>query len=211
MKPYWFSLFLVSFFSGNYYAQFTTYRPPVSYHPTAVVISKQALEFFPLGSLSQLKGAKQVNIQYDYKSVQVEGFKTEEEFLERKKSKYANSGNPEKGDDFVNNWYTSRETVCEPKYELLFNKYSKFVTGVNYSKENEITVIVKPKFFQPGFMGPATKPTYMTFSVIFYNKNFEEFFRYNISGVKGTSFCNCVEMAGKVVGKRLSKDLKNLH
>ena len=178
------------------------------YHPTMISVGKQRFRAEPTGNISLLRNAKVVNILYDYRYIKVDGFATEQDYIKNRQEKYYEKGDPEAAERFAAKWYSSRKESCEPNFEKLFNKYCTRFSGQNYGTGNEITMIVAPLLFEPGFYGPATKATYLSFSVVFLDRNNTEFFRYILTGVPGYNVPSCFNQAAKNLSKVLLKDLR---
>jgi hypothetical protein len=103
------------------------------------------------GSLTPLKGEKQINIQYVYEGLIV-GDLNETAYINKKVSEY-NSKEPGKGDKWKENWFNDRKTRYQPKFEELFNKYLEEVgmSAKEGATDTRYTVIVKTKMIEPGF------------------------------------------------------------
>ena len=100
------------------------------------------------GNLSALNGPTDLNIQYDYSQMGIGKFKTEDEYLSKKTEEY-NKKDDGKGDKWAKEWKADRKKRFEPKFEELFNAYSKYKVGNN--PKAKYTMILKTTFTEPGF------------------------------------------------------------
>ena len=125
------------------------------------------------GDINALTTVKSDNIVYTYNDLGVGAFRKEEDYLNKKcedlKKKDASSC-----DKFRKDWVEGRKTKFEPKFEELFTKYGEktaFMTGVNNSTNNEVTLEVHTVFIEPGFnIGIAKKPAYIDIEFTFKDK-----------------------------------------
>ncbi len=76
------------------------------------------------GELIMLKGAKVVNITYDYGKMEVGKFKTEEEYL-KKGIEDRNAKKPGSGDEWAAKWNAAKTEICQPAFEEDFNKQAE--------------------------------------------------------------------------------------
>lgn len=114
------------------------------------------------GDLKNLKGISEYNVEFDYKDIKVDKFKTEEEFLEDKMKKREEKGTDE---DFKKSWFADRENRYEPKFIESFNK--RFENGeIRVGKElsnAKYTMNVKTVWISPGFnVGVVRRDAYVT-------------------------------------------------
>jgi len=72
------------------------------------------------GDLSSFKGITELNMEYDFSNMAVGKFKTEAEYIEKKKAEY-NEDEPGKGDTWDVEWNADKENTYQPKFEQLFN------------------------------------------------------------------------------------------
>lgn len=101
------------------------------------------------GKTDVLNGIGKMNIVYDYSQMSVGKFKTEAEYVEKKKADYNKKDNG-KGDQWEKDWKADRTERYAPQFEELFNKYSdKFKVG-DYPSE-KYTLVVKTTKTEPGF------------------------------------------------------------
>lgn len=114
------------------------------------------------GNLKNLKGISEYNVEFDYKDIKVDKFKTEEEFLEDKMKKREEKGTDE---DFKKSWFADRENRYEPKFIESFNKRFdngevKVAKGLSSAK---YTMSVKTVWISPGFnVGVVRRDAYVT-------------------------------------------------
>jgi hypothetical protein len=100
------------------------------------------------GDLAVLKGLDKMNVDYDYSEMSVGKFKTEKEYIAKKKEDY-NKKEEGKGDAWEKDWIADRTERYAPQFEELFNKNSDFKVG-DYASA-KYTLIVKTTFTEPGF------------------------------------------------------------
>src|SRR6187402_1646795 len=75
------------------------------------------------GKLENLKGITEYNVTFDYSQINVNGYKTEAEYLEDKMKKREKvEGKAEK---FKEEWYANRKNMYEPAFINYFNKSFK--------------------------------------------------------------------------------------
>lgn len=101
------------------------------------------------GSLAVIKGVSKMNLQFDYSAMSVGKFKTEAEYVEKKKGEY-NKKEDGKGDKWEKDWIADRKDRYEPQFTELFNKSSDGLTVGEYSSE-KYTLIVKTTKTEPGY------------------------------------------------------------
>lgn len=102
------------------------------------------------GSLASLKG-KTILVQFDYSAMGVGKFKSEDDYINKKKAEY-NEKEAGRGDQWAKAWKADRENRFEPKFMELITKYGeksgvKFVT----SGTADYTMVVKTTFTEPGY------------------------------------------------------------
>jgi hypothetical protein len=101
------------------------------------------------GSLDAIKSATKLNLEMDYSEMSVGKFKTEAEYLTKKKSEY-NKKEEGKGDKWEKDWIQDRKERFQPEFKTLFNKHcNKFEAG-DFPKE-KYTMIVKTTRTEPGY------------------------------------------------------------
>ena len=105
------------------------------------------------GELSSFKGITELNVQYDYTDMAVGKFKTEEEYIDKKKSEY-NEDEAGKGDKWESEWQADKENTYQPKFEQLFNLVmlsEKADMEIGFFPSADYTLILKTTFLEPGF------------------------------------------------------------
>lgn len=101
------------------------------------------------GSLSAVNGVSKMNLRFDYSNMSVGKFKTEAEYVEKKKGEY-NKKEDGKGDKWEKDWIADRADRYEPQFTELFNKSSDGLKVGEYASE-KYTMIVKTTKTEPGF------------------------------------------------------------
>lgn len=101
------------------------------------------------GSLSAVSGVSKMNLRFDYSNMSVGKFKTEAEYVEKKKGEY-NKKEDGKGDKWEKDWIADRADRYEPQFTELFNKSSDGLKVGEYASE-KYTMIVKTTKTEPGF------------------------------------------------------------
>ncbi|SRR6056297_734034 len=126
------------------------------------VVSCTSLVRFQSGneSLDYLKGQKLIGLKFDYSDMAVGKFPDEQDYIE-KKVKEGNEREPGAGDEWKQKWFGQRETVFEPKFEELANKYID-QPGMDIRRSNtntDYTIVVHTDFMEPGFnVGVMRRP-----------------------------------------------------
>jgi hypothetical protein len=100
------------------------------------------------GNLDAIKGAKKMNLQFDYNKMGVGKFSTEEEYLSQKTADY-NKKESGKGDTWAKSWVADRKNRFEPQFKELYAKYCDIMIG-DYASE-KYTLIFKTTFIEPGY------------------------------------------------------------
>lgn len=98
------------------------------------------------GSLDALSGVKEYNIEFTYENMGVGKFKTEAEYIEKKKAEY-NKKEAGKGDKWAESWVNDRGSRFEPKFIEKFEEYS----GAKAKGNAKYTLIFNTSFTEPGF------------------------------------------------------------
>jgi len=96
-----------------------------------------------------VQGISKMNIAYDYSEMGVGKFRTEAEYVEKKKGEY-NKKESGKGDKWEKDWIADRTGRFAPQFEELFNKYSDQIKVGDYPSE-KYTLVVKTLHTEPGF------------------------------------------------------------
>ncbi len=98
------------------------------------------------GSLDALGGVKEYNVEFTYENMAVGKFKTEAEYIEKKKAEY-NKKEAGKGDKWAESWVNDRASRFEPKFIEKFEEYS----GAKVKGNAKYTLIFNTSFTEPGF------------------------------------------------------------
>ncbi|MBP8851110.1 MAG: hypothetical protein KBG80_11210 [Breznakibacter sp.] len=119
------------------------------------------------GSLTALKGEKEVNVVFVYDGMSVGKFKSEKDYIEKKK-KEADEKEAGKGAAFESKWKEAREFQYEPKFIELFNKNGADM-GMKVSQGNKslkYTFEVKTTFTEPGWnIGISRVPAFINVTI----------------------------------------------
>ena len=100
------------------------------------------------GNLEKIKGGSKMNTEFTYDNMGVGKFKTEEEYVNKKKEEY-NNKEAGRGDRWADAWVADRKNRFEPAFINLFSKHVDLNAG-NYP-EAEYTLIFNTSFTEPGF------------------------------------------------------------
>jgi hypothetical protein len=100
------------------------------------------------GNLGKIKAGSKMNTEFTYDNMGVGKFKTEEEYVNKKKEEY-NNKEAGRGDRWANAWVADRKNRFEPAFITLFSKHVDLNAG-NYP-EAEYTLIFNTSFTEPGF------------------------------------------------------------
>jgi hypothetical protein len=101
------------------------------------------------GDLSPLKGEKNINTEFTYENMAVGKFKTEAEYVDKKKDEY-NKKEPGKGDKWAQAWVEDRQGNFDRKFNDLFEKHSELVV-TSARKDAKYTLIYKTTYIEPGY------------------------------------------------------------
>jgi len=101
------------------------------------------------GSLAAIKGASKMNLVFDYSQMSVGKFKTEAEYIDKKKGEY-NKKEEGKGDKWEKDWVADRKERYAPQFTELFNKNCDDIKVVDGSND-EYTLVVKTMKTEPGY------------------------------------------------------------
>jgi len=119
-------------------------------------------------NLSFLKGEKKINLEYNYDNVTV-GKKSEATYCSEKVADY-NKKNQGKGDNWLKQWKSNRETAYQPKFEELLNKFliEKGISAYPKNNDAKYTMTVNTIIIEPGYnIGISRKSAYITIEVVF--------------------------------------------
>jgi len=118
------------------------------------------------GDLSFLSGETKINLEYDYSDMGVGDYDNEQAYIKKKQEEY-NKKEAGRGDKWLESWTGSRKRVYQPKFEELFNKYSKLTAAEDLS-DAKYTLIIKTTFTEPGWnIGISSRPAGVSFQYIF--------------------------------------------
>lgn len=101
------------------------------------------------GSLDAIKGVNKMNLVFDYSEMSVGKFKTEAEYVNKKKGEY-NKKESGKGDKWEKDWIDDRTERYAPQFTELFNKSSDHIKVGEYANE-KYTLVVKTLKTEPGY------------------------------------------------------------
>lgn len=114
------------------------------------------------GNLTPLKGEKSLNTEFTYDNMAVGKYKTEEEYVNKKKGEY-NEKEAGKGDNWSKAWVDDRKERFEPQYRELFSKQSDMSTVDANAK---YTMIVHTTFTEVGYnIGISSMPAFINLEV----------------------------------------------
>lgn len=115
------------------------------------------------GQLENLKEISEYNITFDYKDLQVNGFDSEQAYLDEKIEKRKNYDNGKdlsgKAEKFEKDWYADRQNKYEPAFIDYFNK--RFENGeitVGKNSDAKYTMNIKTLWIYPGYELAQVEP-----------------------------------------------------
>jgi len=115
------------------------------------------------GQLENLKGISEYTIIFDYKDQEVNGFDSEEAYLEEKIQKRKNYDNGKdlqgKAEKFEKEWYSDRQDKYEPSFIDYFNK--SFENGevlLGKNREAKYIMTIKTLWIYPGYELAKVEP-----------------------------------------------------
>lgn len=100
------------------------------------------------GKLDVLKAGSKMNTEFTYDNMGVGKFKTEEEYINKKKEEY-NNKEAGRGDRWANSWVADRKNRFEPAFNNLLGKHADLNPGAY--PDAEYTLIFNTSFTEPGF------------------------------------------------------------
>lgn len=129
------------------------------------------------GDLKNIKGIPEYYCTFDYKGMEVNGFESEEAYLQEKinKRKQYDSGQDLKGKAaaFERDWYGDRQNKYEPAFINYFNEQlesQNVKAGTN--PESKYTISVKTTWIYPGYEVAQVEPAKISAEItIFETKN----------------------------------------
>ncbi len=168
------------------------------------------------GSLNPIRGQTIVEIQFTYNDMTV-GKMSEADYVQ-KKMEEADKRDGDGGEKWFDSWNSDRSERFQPKFILLFNKYSKLLHAVENNEAANYIMIVNTFFTEPGFdVGVAGKPAFISTTITFVAKDNPEneialFEVLNAKGLAtfdtGFRIQEAYAKTGKGFGAYLSKNLK---
>lgn len=125
------------------------------------------------GDLSFLKGQTELNVVYDYSTLEVGNFPSEQSYKDKKIADY-NKKEAGRGEKWSESWDRDKTVRYPEKFEELINKgLSK--NGIHVAQNNEAakyTLIVKTRFIEPGYnVGVSSMPASVNLDYIFVEKD----------------------------------------
>ena len=89
------------------------------------------------GNFEAIKGIAEYNVAFDYSELEIHDYESEEAYLDKKREQLKE--HPEKGEAFVQNWYSDRTEKYEPRFIEYFN--SRFENGeVKVNKKSKCPI-----------------------------------------------------------------------
>ncbi len=179
----------------------------------ASMVSAQKIKVLE-GNLEVLKNEKTINVEFTYDNLKVGKFKTEDEYVTKKREEY-NKKEAGKGDKWAEGWKADRDRAYHVQFFEQFEEKSK----LKNSKDSKYTLIFHTTFIEPGFnVGVMRKNAYIDAVVTIVetaNRN-NKIAVINIDNAPGrdvmgydfdTSWriSEAYAKAGKELGKRISK------
>ena len=175
------------------------------------------------GDVKLLKGQTSINLQYDYSSMAVGKFKTEDDYLKDKVADM-NKKKAGSGDEWETKWKGDRESRFQPMFvKNLNDELKKYqVTCAEKAADAKYTLIVHTTFTEPGFnavVGGIRKNANVTLmvdlvetanpSAVIANIELKNVQSANMMGYDydtGGRIQSCYDRAGGELGKFLAKN-----
>jgi len=172
------------------------------------------------GDLAPLGSEKNINTEFTYDNMSVGKFKTEAEYVAKKKEDY-NKKEAGKGDQWAKDWVSDRTGNFDRKFNELFEKYSDLVvTGSN--KNARYTLIYKTIFTEPGYNAYVTRKNAETDAEVWIVESANPskvICKLEVKNAKGRTFggsdyatgeriAECYADAGKALGKFVKNKTK---
>ena len=169
------------------------------------------------GDLSFLRGVKKVKIVYKYDNMGVGKFKTNEEYVNKKKGEY-NKKEPGRGDTWAAKWVEDRSARYEPHFEQTLGEFCK---SIDFDQNNpgDITMIVETTFTEPGYnIEISRKNASIDMLITFVDKSNKKLASMTMKKVPGRDAIGmdydtgvrieeAYEKAGKSTGKFIDKEI----
>jgi hypothetical protein len=171
------------------------------------------------GDIQNLKGVRTIRIIYDYSTMSVGKFTTEEEFVSEKEAAF--NGDSMKIERFRNAWFAPRAQAYEPEFwkALKYMLAKSNIVVTNYAPDADATLRVITTHMETGFFyGFADKAGFINFKFIFSDREGNDLVRYwlenvptHVASMYDTSIKGRIaptyNRAGLMLGKELKKKL----
>ena len=175
--------------------------------PTIKVTVQKPVELIS-GEIKPLIGLKTVCVKYDYESMSVCKFPSENEYLEDLRKKYK----PKKAEQKIEEWKAMRARTLERRFVVAFNIHTETIGLVAYNEEhkNVPTLIVKVLRMDPHYHKENEAiPPLLFLECTFMDKDGNFIAQFNLKS-SGSHEPNDEESLGEVFaigGKMMAKDL----
>ena len=116
-----------------------------------VTVNSQKLKIIK-GGTETLKGVTEYNVVFDYSNITIAQYDSEEEFL-KDKMKIREDNEQGAGAKFKKQWFSSRDSLYEPKFIKYFNDFftSKIKIKVLNEGNAKYTMLINTVFIYPGY------------------------------------------------------------
>ncbi len=171
------------------------------------------------GDLGFLKNVKELKVEFDYSSMSVGKYATEQEYIDKKTGEIAEK-NPADADAWLEGWVANRDNRFEPKFTELFNEICDGALTVSEESTSGFRVVVKTVRTEPGFnIGVTKKAASCDFILEFYEDGSDtpsaivEIFGVPGSQVMGydldagSRLAECYALCGKQMAKYIQKNV----
>jgi len=170
------------------------------------------------GNLDFLKGVKKVKLEYKYDNMAVGKFKTNDEYVTKKKGEY-NKKESGKGDDWAKKWVDDRSARYQPHFEQTLGEFCKTI-DFDQNNSSDITMIVETVFTEPGYnIEISRKNASVNLLITFQDKSGKKLATMVLDKVPGRDAMGfdydtgvrieeAYEKAGKSVGKFISSKVE---
>ncbi|MEZ5047353.1 MAG: hypothetical protein R2831_10220 [Chitinophagaceae bacterium] len=170
------------------------------------------------GNPAAIANETTLNVQFTYNNMRVGKFPKEEDYVKTKKEEY-NKKEEGRGEKWEDSWVSDRSGRFEPQFTELFEKHCKLALG-NYP-EAKYTAIIHTTRTEPGYnIYISRKNAEIDLDIdIIETQSKTSIVKYSLKGVQGRSFGGydydsgtrleeAYALAGKLLGKELSKTIK---
>jgi len=169
-------------------------------------------------NLDFLKGVKKVKLEYKYDNMAVGKFKTNDEYVNKKKGEY-NKKESGKGDDWAKKWVDDRSARYQPHFEQTLGEFCKTI-DFDQNNSSDITMIVETLFTEPGYnIEISRKSASINLLITFQDKSGKKLASMTLDKVPGRDAMGfdydtgvrieeAYEKAGKSVGKFISSKVE---